>query len=247
MSPTSGSRQALLVALRRSDRPLDATEAGRTVGLHRNSARAHLDLLVSIGLVRRQAEQRNTRGRPRVLYDSAPAPSASPDAPRTDPDIDYRELARLLAHQLSEMDEAASEAVRAGRRWAAAFDSTRLSAGSVASDDAMGAVAGLLARLGFEPEPQLGEGRILLRRCPVAEVAKESRVVVCGMHLGMLKATLEALDAPFEVTGLHPFVEDDPLLCVVNVAARPSPRTGAAPRAVAVRVRRAKGRAAAPA
>jgi predicted ArsR family transcriptional regulator len=221
------------------------------VGLHRNSARTHLDALVSVGLARRRIEQRTTRGRPRVLYENAAAPRDTRDAVRAEADLGYLDLSQLLAGQLTEIEDAASEAVRAGRRWAAVVDSSPLPIGCLTPVEAMGAVAGLFERLGFDPELALDEGRILLHRCPFVEVARQARPVICGMHLGMLKATLERLDAPLEVTGFHPFVEDDPLLCVVSVAERLSPRrnmtrqevvsdadrenTGAAPRSVAMR------------
>ncbi|HLN04697.1 MAG TPA: hypothetical protein VK217_00355 [Acidimicrobiales bacterium] len=193
------------------------------VGLHRNSARAHLDALVSVGLARRRIEQRTTRGRPRVLFENAAAPRERRGDSRAEADLGYRDLALLLAGQLTEMEDAASEAVRAGRRWAAALDSPQLPPGPLTAAEAMGAVTGLLERLGFHPEAMPDEGRILLHRCPFADVAKGARPVVCGVHLGMLKATLERFDTPLEVTGLHPFVEEDPLLCVVSMAERPSP------------------------
>ena len=72
----------------------------------------------------------------------------------------------------------------------------------------------------------LSEGRILLRRCAFGDVAKGARTVVCGIHLGLLKATLERLNGPIEVTGLHPFVEDDALLCIVRMTDRQSSPNG---------------------
>jgi predicted ArsR family transcriptional regulator len=217
--PLAGERRhALLGAIRRSARPLDATEAGKLVGLHRNSARAHLDALVSIGLAKRVVEQRTTRGRPRVLYASATLPVGSPAGPLAKADLGYLDLAQLLAGQLSEMEDAGTKAVRAGRRWAAAVDSSPLNSAKLTCSEAMSSIASLFEELGFDPELEADEGRILLHHCPFLEVAKEARPVVCGMHLGMLKATLERLDAPLEVTGFHPFVQHDPLLCVVTVA-----------------------------
>ena len=82
----------------------------------------------------------------------------------------------------------------------------------------MRAVAGLFDKLGFDPELIIGQKQILLHRCPFLEVARAARPVVCGTHLGILKATLERLDAALEVTGFHPLVEDDPPLCVVTFA-----------------------------
>ena len=86
----------------------------------------------------------------------------------------------------------------------------------------MCAVADLFDRLGFGPEVVSGEGRILLHNCPFAQVAKEARPVVCGMHYGMLQATLERLDAPLQVTEFRPLVQDDPLLCVVKLGEKAS-------------------------
>lgn len=220
---TGDSRQALLGALRRSSHPLDATEAGRIVGLRRNSARAHLEVLVSIGLARRLVETRSTRGRPRVLYERATSLPETREGSRAEGDLayldlGYLELAQLLAGQLTEMEGASSEAVRAGRRWAAAVDSSPLVLGNGTPLEAMDAVVNLFTRLGFEPELLADEGKILLHHCPFVEVAKQARPIVCGMHLGMLQATLERHDAAIEVTGFLPFVEDDPILCVVKVA-----------------------------
>ena len=66
------SRQALLAVLHQVGGPLDAVEAGASVGLHPNTARVHLEVLCSVGLVDRRTEDRSRRGRPRVLYEVAP-------------------------------------------------------------------------------------------------------------------------------------------------------------------------------
>jgi len=72
------SRRALLAVLQRSGRPLDAGEAALAVGLHRNTARVHLDVLCAVGLLRRRVEDRSARGRPRVLYEPVPAVPGKP-------------------------------------------------------------------------------------------------------------------------------------------------------------------------
>ena len=216
-------RKALLDLLERSPRPLDATEVGRIVGLHRNTARAHLEALVSAGLAHRHLEHRTTRGRPRVLYERTAASPRSYAVAPTPTEVTYQDLAQLLASQMTELEDVANEAVRAGRRWAAAVDASPIRPDQLTPDDAVRAVADLFERLGFDPEVLLREGRILLHNCPFADVAREARPVVCGMHLGMLKATLERLGAPLEVTEFHPLVQDEPLLCVVGLGEpRPS-------------------------
>ena len=89
----SESRQALLAVLRRNKTPLDAAEAAEAVGLQRSTARVHLDVLISAGLVTRRLEQRTTPGRPRVLYEAGRLPASSSD-PRP-ADAGYQDLARV--------------------------------------------------------------------------------------------------------------------------------------------------------
>lgn len=213
------SRRELLALLRRQRRPLDASEAAEAIGLQRNTARVHLDVLVTAGLVSRHVEQRDVPGRPRVLYEANRGTAASRSVRA---DAGYQHLARVLAGQLNEVADAKSEAIRAGRRWAAAFDASTLSVQSTSPDAAVRVVVRILDGLGFEPEavPKAHPRRILLHHCPFVDVAKESRAVVCGIHLGMIEATLERLDTSVVVDGLDSFVADDPLLCVVRMSIR---------------------------
>jgi len=212
------SRQALLGALRQAGRPLDAGEAAAAVGLHRNTARVHLDLLWKAGLVRRRPEDRSVQGRPRMLYEPASRPAHEADAADLAKEPGYRELAGLLAQQLTQVADLPAEAILAGRRWAAALHEQSLPSGSLSAAEAAAEVTAVLSRLGFSPEQDLSNGQILLHRCPFAEVARESRAVVCGIHLGMLTATAERLNSPLRIAGLDPFVTDDPALCVVRLA-----------------------------
>ena len=211
------SRLALLDVLEHAEGPLDAVEAGRRVGLHRNTARVHLDQLAEVGLVERQAEHRSTPGRPRVLYAKSPTAGAAPE-PDEDDDIDYRDLARVLAAQLARSPDAAEQAELAGRRWATAIDQANLPPDPVTNEAAVEAVTGIMDDLGFRPVAD--DHRILLRRCPFAELAKEQRQVICGVHLGILKQTFESLDTSVTVDRLDSLVQDDPLLCVVHLANR---------------------------
>jgi predicted ArsR family transcriptional regulator len=218
----SESRQALLGVLRRRQRPIDATEAGEAVDLHRNTARVHLRQLESNGLVKRVLEHRTTPGRPRVLYQIVP--SSSPDDHRESGNAEYRDLARLLADQLAEDTAVRYKALRAGRRWATALEVEPLPRRVLSRREAIEIAAHLLDGLGFDPEPSPASDPdcIRLHRCPFADVARENRSVVCAVHLGMLKATFERLDTSVSVAGLDPFVADDPLLCVVRLAKKPA-------------------------
>ena len=240
------SRSVLLTALRTAGRPLSVTEAAEVLGLRPGTARFHLDLLVSAGLVDRQAERRATAGRPRIRYAARPAATGDghePPAPAASDD-GYRRLASVLAGQLSGLDDPAGAAREAGRRWiegaGAGPEASGLgagatapgpeaggvvpgaSAGSLPADDAVTAVAGLMDRLGFAPDLPVVGDRIQLRRCPFEAVARDHRAVVCGVHAGMLEQTFERLGGAVGVTRLEPFASDDPLLCVVHLQRAPT-------------------------
>ncbi len=221
----SESRQALLAAFWRVDKPLDADEAGAAGGLHPNTARVYLGLLCSAGVLERRTEERTKRGRPRVPYEVGPtARRLVDDARAGGTDVGYRDLDRLLAQQLAEQPDVPSEAMRAGRRWASVLDRAHLPRGRLSAAETMRTAADVLDRLGFDAEPDLGALRILLRRCPLHDVASESRSVVCGIHLGMLKATVERLDSPLDVAGLEPLVTLWPTMCIVHFKTRPAPQ-----------------------
>ena len=218
------SRQALLAALRRAGTPLDAAEAGTAVGLHPNTARVHLELLCSAGLLHRRTEDRSRRGRPRVLYALDRTATEVLDHGRARQDeLCYRDLARLLAQQLSELPDVASEAVQAGRRWAAVLKDGPLPKERLSAPETMRVATRVLERMGFDPEADLSTLRILLHRCPVADVARENGSLVCGIHFGMLKATVERLDSTLGIVSVEGFTATEPSLCVVHLGARTEP------------------------
>ncbi len=256
------SRSTLLAALRAAEHPLSVSDAAAVLGLHASTARFHLGLLVSAGLVERETERRGTAGRPRIRYracqaatrtavaEGAMGTGSGEGAARTMPaeaprsaaqpapgdEADYRRLAGVLVAQLSELDDPSGAARDAGRRWVEALDAvhargtrpidgagdrTRGDAGvrgdgtgTGNSVGAMHTVAGLMQRLGFEPDVA-GPDTLTLRRCPFESVAREHRAVVCGVHAGMLERTLEGSGSRAR---LEPFAEDDPLVCVVRLS-----------------------------
>jgi predicted ArsR family transcriptional regulator len=125
----------------------------------------------------------------------------------------------VLADQLSAAADPAAQAELAGRRWAAAVDQADLPAAPATATAALQTVSAIMEKLGFEPVAD--EQRILLRRCPFADLAQTNRPVICGVHLGMLRQTFESIDAPVTVKRLDPLVQADPLLCVAHLTERP--------------------------
>ena len=63
----SASRMAVLELLRSRAQPLGVGEIAQYVGLHQNTVRSHLDLLVDSGYAMRRSEAPSGPGRPRVV------------------------------------------------------------------------------------------------------------------------------------------------------------------------------------
>ncbi len=216
------SRVDLLAALRRADHPLTVTEAAAQVGLHPNTARVHLEHLVEVGLVARHREDRVRPGRPRSLYRALAqgAGTSDPGAQSSGDDDsreDYKTLASLLARELAAAPDAGPAAVEAGHRWARA-QNERAQPPVTTPEETVLAVVDLMDELGFRPEHDADAGEVLLHRCPFEEVARESRSVVCGVHLGLLEGTFAQLDGGVVVEGLDAFRRDEPLMCAVRLA-----------------------------
>lgn len=204
------SRAAILDVLRQSPAPLGVAAVAQAVGLHPNTVRAHLDLLVESGHVLRGTAPRNGPGRPAAVYEA----TAAPDDGRN-----YQVLAELLAGYLISTNVSPGEAAAAaGRQWAGARP-PRTAPGSAADPtdhaDAVAQVLRMLADTGFAPELADDGRSIRLHHCPFRELAQAYPQVVCGAHLGIMQGALAELGVPVEATRLLPFVEDD--LCVASL------------------------------
>lgn len=212
------SRVRILELLRAAPGGLDAREVADRIGLHPNTVRVHLDLLIKAGLASREAEPRSEPGRPRILY-RATAEAAEESA-------GYRLLAEVLAGYLAGSSaDPTADAERAGRAWGAYLTERPAPFERLSDEEMLSRVERMLADLGFRPELAANTRgwRILLHRCPFREVAERHRQVVCSVHLGLIRGALSELGAPLEASGLDPFVE--PSLCVAHVSGPdPAPR-----------------------
>jgi predicted ArsR family transcriptional regulator len=218
------SRQTILDLLQCEARPLHASEVAHALGHQRNTARVHLELLCSIGLVRRVDEDRLKPGRPRVMYEFVPSWSTSSGEIRSADALDYKGLSQLLIAGLEATGDVAEVARQAGVRWAQAVGDGHEAGATLSSDQAFVVLTEVLTRLGFDPEPDLASERITLHRCPFEDMARDHRSVICAMHLGMIQAAAAQSGSPLEVVALNPFVSDDPLKCVVELVSKePSP------------------------
>jgi predicted ArsR family transcriptional regulator len=212
---SSISRTAVLELLRSRAQPLGVVEVAQHVGLHQNTVRSHLDLLVDSGYAVRRSEAPNGPGRPRVVYEATAA---------LDGDQNYRLLAEVLAqHLVATSEHPGQAAIHAGRRWAG-----RLKHGDdrtadptdapppMSEEAAVEVIVRMLGDSGFAPELSTDGTSVSLHRCPFRELAVTHQDVVCGAHLGIIQGALAELGTMVSATRLLPFVT--PGLCVTTLS-----------------------------
>lgn len=186
---------------------MDAATLAKAVGLHVTTARFHLDLLERAGLIRRAAERAGRPGRPRQLYTVTAA---------AEPGEGYRQLANVLADVLAtDPDAGPRSAEQAGWRWAQIEVPPE---DGLSWEEGTRRVGDLFERLGFAPRlvDDAAARHLELDACPFRDLARAYPKVVCTVHLGLLRGSLNRLGvAGGKRAGLRPFVE--PELCVVDV------------------------------
>jgi len=211
----SASRMAVLELLRSRAQPLGVGEIAQHVGLHQNTVRSHLDLLVDSGYAMRRSEAPSGPGRPRVVYEATAAPEG---------DDSYRLLAEvLLQHLVTNCERPGEAGVQAGRSWAGSPGGPQGREAAEAAITApveqyaaISAVLRMLGDIGFAPELSADGTSIYMHRCPFRELAESHPDVVCSAHLGMIQGALAELGAPISATRILPLVEAD--LCITNLA-----------------------------
>ncbi|MGH4024661.1 MAG: helix-turn-helix transcriptional regulator [Pseudonocardiaceae bacterium] len=196
---------------------LDVPELAARSGLHPNTVRFHLKVLVDAGLAGCRPDPRGGSGRPRLVF------TATTPGPVSRHPHGYHLLAEILAGYLATNDTIplgpAEEAGRAfARRHRLPGRPFADMSPDMSADEAVRRVVAIFTELGFEPELDRdgSQHRIRLHACPFHAVARKHPAVVCGMHLGLLKQTLADLGAPVEAVGLEPFVRTH--LCIAHLA-----------------------------
>jgi predicted ArsR family transcriptional regulator len=211
-APLGRSRADVLDILRGADGPLGVRELAQRLGLHANTARFHLEALVEAGLAVREAEDRETPGRPRIGYRAV---ADSPAGGRR-----YRLLAEMLTSLIAgTMPTPGNAAEEAGREWGAYLTQQPPPYRRLTAAESVAELTAIMAELGFAPEPTAetgGQYRLDLRHCPFREVAERHQEVICPLHLGMMRGALARMRAPLSADRLDPFTE--PGLCVARLA-----------------------------
>lgn len=216
-APLGRTRVRVLGLLRAADGPVGVQEIAEQSGLHPNTARYHLDLLVEAGLATREPHPQATPGRPSMAYR---ARNDSPSGQRR-----YRLLAEMLTSMIAvaipRPDDAAAEA---GREWGRYITEQPPPFQRLDARQTIEKLTAALEEFGFAPETMAeGNGRQLrLHQCPFREVAKQHQNVVCALHLGLMQGVLAELRAPFTTDRLLPFAE--PGVCIAELTAEQQQR-----------------------
>lgn len=155
---------------------LTLTELAASTGLHRNTAREHLQVLVGTGLVRAEPDLRGRRGRPELIYRMASAPD----------DVERRDRRR----------DAES---RTGGRTRPGAPSTARSRDAALQLDVL---ADHLVQSGFDATIRLGAGCLTLRDCPFERLS-EREPRVCEVHRALIEDALRLAEGPVAAGELH--------------------------------------------
>ena len=232
------SRALVLEQVRGHPEGMDTATLARLTGLHPNTVRFHLDILVGAGIVTVSSNPARKPGRPRLLFSAVrvppPAPRGTPVPPEQASQDGFTLLAAVLAQHLARISTdpgAAAEA--AGRSWVPDRPAEDTTDPAPSEAESVAAITALFDELGFAPETARdGEGwRILLHRCPFHTLAARHPEIVCRLHLGLLQGAVDRLGHRGGTVRLQPFVA--PGLCEAFVpltALSPPPTTAAAER-----------------
>jgi predicted ArsR family transcriptional regulator len=178
------TRYAIYLELARSPMPLATADIARTLALHANTVRPHLERMRELGLLEQRIDSHGGVGRPQHLYSlAADAPSLGLE-PRVMPLV-----ARMLLRVASDAGVTGEDAVDVGREQG--HDSARSWRGAGPGH----ALLGELTRLGFDPEIADGDDCLTIgfMHCPFRELAEANPALVCGLHRGLIEGFVDEL------------------------------------------------------
>ena len=170
-----------------------------STGLHPNTVRGHLDVLMAAGTISRVAADAHGRGRPRWLYQL--------DAPKRSP---FQTLAEALATELTaSADPAIAE--RAAERWA---QSLPASPASESPDEAVASATDSLNRLGFNAHANPTGDAVSITNCPYAELVA-TNPAICDIHTALVGRLFEQTGQPVTIESMDVWAR--PGLCVAHL------------------------------
>lgn len=206
VSPLSKARHRVLAAVAElaKDGPVLLADVAAYVGGHPNTSRQQLDILTEDGLVAAEPMVRAGRGR-RPLGFTVTARGRQALVGSTG-NVERVELLKAFAAYLVTRPDPVAEARAVGRLWSAELDDARAATQSEGVDE----IVEVLEMLGFDPAhatTDQGEA-VLLRACPLLDLAHDESSVVCELHRGLIEGVLHRVGSPDGVE-LLPFATDN--------------------------------------
>jgi predicted ArsR family transcriptional regulator len=174
------SRARIRQVIETAAEPMTVEMIAEATGLHANTVRGHLDVLLAGNVIAREPADSAGRGRPRWLYRAA-TPDASP----------FQFLAQALTVQLARADSV-EFAAGAAERWAKALPDLPV---AFSPDEAVAEATGALNRLGFNAIASPVGDAISVTGCPYAELIDDNPVI-CDIHTALVVRLLDQTGQP---------------------------------------------------
>src|SRR5680860_261232 len=194
-SKPSSSRAQLLATLQATDTEFSIEELSHQTGLHVNTVRAHLDVLVAGGHVVRIHGEPKGRGRPPFAFRAA-GDSRSP----------FDDLSRTLTEALDVANQ--PELARStAERWAETLGPLPT---ADTPDEAVEHAVESLRTVGFSAEASILGDSITVGTCPYASLIAD-HPVICDIHTELLATVLNASGQDVGVEAMDVWVK--PTLC----------------------------------
>lgn len=195
-----------------------AAELADLLDLHVTTVRFHLDQLVSVGLLQTSDRRGDGAGRPRKMY----AVTQSRVEPSTSSTDSYLALAGILADSFGTDPEHPQTPEEAGMQWAHENVPASSSDPAQTPGQWLGRIGELVDALedwGYTPNVATREGgrrvEVTLVDCPFLALASTHPDVVCGIHRGLMRGTLDQLGEDDVDISLEPLV--GPATCLAHI------------------------------
>lgn len=174
------SRARIQQVIETAIEPMTVQMIVEATGLHANTVRGHLDVLLAGDLISREPAESPGRGRPKWLY-RAVTPKASP----------FQFLAQALTVQLARADSA-EFADEAAERWSQALPDLPV---AQSPDEAVSETTDALNRLGFHATASPVGDAISVTQCPYAALVDDNPVI-CDIHTALVVRLLDQTGQP---------------------------------------------------
>lgn len=192
------TRARVLRHLLGSEAGISVQAVSEALGIHSNTARFHLEGLVSSGYATRGHSRKQGQGRPRTLY------TATSEAPVVETAY-LRDLTQALVRQLIlSTPEPNKVAESVGRAWGQEIGSrAKPATSSNGTSDDLDLLLEQAGRSGFAVEKG-DDQTIRFHNCPYRTVSQPALDSICQIHVGMMRGYLEATGADLDVESLVP-------------------------------------------